>query len=163
MKRSLARLGLLGVLVGTPLALRFLVGSPTIPSFGGTDGLSGSFVPVEAVLRLLGLLSWALWVYLAVAVLLHCLAIVTASFDAPGHRALFAASTILTPKVVRALVELAIGSALVTSSVSVHASSALNAVSHSSFNAGSARPGDVLFDAAGIREPKQKTYRVATG
>ena len=57
-----------------------------------------------------------------------------------GHRALFAASTILTPKVVRSLVEFAIGSALVAASVSVHASSALPAVSHPSFIERRSRP-----------------------
>jgi DNA-binding SARP family transcriptional activator/LysM repeat protein len=163
MKRALAGLGLVGVLVGAPIALRLFVGSPMIPTFEGSDGLSGSYVPFDAVLGVLGLLSWALWAYLTLAVLLHSLAIVTASLGAPGDRALVAASTILTPRVVRALVELAIGSALVTSSVSVYASSALHAVSHSSFNAGSARPGELLFDAAGTREPKQKTHRVQSG
>ena len=132
MKRSLARLGLFGILVGAPIALRLLIGSPVIPTFEGSDGLSGSYVPFDAVLGVLGLLMGSLG-YLTLAVLLHSLAIVTASFNAPGHRALFAASTILTPKVVRALVELAIGSALVTASVSIHASSALPAVSHPSF------------------------------
>jgi DNA-binding SARP family transcriptional activator len=164
MKRAVARLGLFGAVVGTPIALRFLVGSPTIPSFEGTDGLSGSFVPAEAVLRLLGLLSWALWVYLALAVLLHSVAIVAESLNAPGHRALFAASTILTPRVVRALVELAIGSALVTASVSVHASSALPAVSYPSFtNAGSSHPDVMLFDGGTLRKPERETYRVRPG
>jgi DNA-binding SARP family transcriptional activator len=164
MKRTLARLGLLTVLVGAPIALRLLVVSPVIPTFKGSDGLSGSYVPLDAVLGLLGLLSWALWAYLALAVLLHSLAIVTVSLNAPGQRALLAASTVLTPKVVRALVELAIGSALVTTSVAVHASSALPAVSHSSFaNAGSSRPGVMLFDGATIRKPERETYRVQPG
>jgi DNA-binding SARP family transcriptional activator len=164
MKRALARLGLVGVLVGAPIALRLLVGSPVIPTFEGSDGLSGSYVPFDAVLGVLGLLSWALWAYLTLAVLLHSLAIVTASLNAPGHRALFAASTILTPKVVRALVELAIGSALVTASVSVHASSALPAVRHPSFtNAGYARAGAMLFDDAALRESRRETYRVLPG
>ena len=164
MKRTLARLGLLTVLVGAPIALRLLVVSPVIPTFKGSDGLSGSYVPLDAVLGLLGLLTWALWAYLALAVLLHSLAIVTVSLNAPGQRALLAASTVLTPKVVRALVELAIGSALVTTSVAVHASSALPAVSHSSFaNAGSSRPGVMLFDGTTIRKPELETYRVQPG
>ena len=129
MNRTLARLGLLGLLVGTPLALGALVGSPMVPIFQGADGLSGSFVPVETVLRLLGLLSWALWAYLAFAVLLHGAATVAASRDARGQRVLLAASSMLTPKVVRSLVEFAIRSALVASSVSIHVSSALPAVS----------------------------------
>jgi DNA-binding SARP family transcriptional activator len=164
MKRALARLGLLAVLVGSPIALRLLIGSPVIPTFEGSDGLSGSHVPFDAVLDVLGLLSWALWAYLTLAVLLHILAIVTSSVNAPGHRVLFTASTILTPKVVRALVELAIGSTLVTASVSVHASSALPAVSHPSFtNVGSSRPGITLFDGAKLRRPERETYRVLSG
>jgi DNA-binding SARP family transcriptional activator len=164
MKRVLARLGLVAVLVGSPIALRLLIGSPVIPTFEGSNGLSGSYVPFGAVLGALGLLSWTLWGYLSLAVLLHSLAIVTASVNAPGHRTLFAASTILTPKVVRALVELAIGSTLVTASVSVHASSALPAVSHPSFtNIGSSRPGVTLFDGAKLRRPERETYRVRSG
>jgi DNA-binding SARP family transcriptional activator len=164
MKRVLARLGLVAFLVGSPIALRLLIGSPVIPTFEGSNGLSGSYVPFDAVLGVLGLLSWALWGYLALAVLLHSLAIVTASVNAPGHRTLFAASTILTPKVVRALVELAIGSTLVTASVSVHASSALAPVSHPSFtNVGSSRPGITLFDGAKLRRPERETYRVLSG
>jgi len=164
MRRTLARLGLVAVLVGSPIALRLLIGSPVVPTFEGSDGLSGSYVPFDAVLGVLGLLSWALWAYLTLAVLLHSLAIVTASFNAPGHRALFAVSTILTPRVIRALVELAIGSALVTASMSVHASSALLAVSHPSFtDTGSTRPGAMLFDAAKLRNPERETYRVQPG
>jgi two-component SAPR family response regulator len=161
MKRTLARLGLVGVLIGAPIALRLLIGSPVIPTFEGSDGLSGSYVPFDAVLGVLGLLSWALWSYLTLAVLLHSLAIVTASVNAPGHRALFAASTILTPKVVRTLVELAIGSALVTASVSVDASSALPAVSHPTITAGS-HP-HVNFDGGTLRKTGRVTYRVQPG
>ncbi|MDP9300836.1 MAG: LysM peptidoglycan-binding domain-containing protein [Actinomycetota bacterium] len=164
MKRTLAWLGLFGILIGAPIALRFLVGSPVIPTFEGSDGLSGSYVPFDAVRGVLGLLSWALWSYLALAVLLHSLAIVAASFNAPGHRVLFTASTILTPKVVRALVELAIGSALVTASVSIHASSALPAVSQPSItNAGSSHLDIVLFDGVTLRKPERDTYRVRPG
>ena len=164
MKRTLAWLGLFGILIGAPIALRFLVGSPVIPTFEGSDGLSGSYVPFDAVRGVLGLLSWALWSYLALAVLLHSLAIVAASFNAPGHRVLFTASTILTPKVVRALVELAIGSALVTASVSIHASSALPAVSQPSItNAGSSHLDVVLFDGVTLRKPERDTYRVRPG
>lgn len=164
MKRRLARLGLLAALVGTPLALRLLVGAPALPSFTGSDGLSGSYVPVDAVLRLVGLLSWALWAYLALAVLLHSLAVVTASVNAPGQRTLLAASTILTPKAIRALVELAIGSALVTASVTVHASSAVPAVGHAAFaHTGSVRPGSVTLDSTVHQDPKREMYRVRPG
>jgi len=164
MNRTLARLGLLGLLVGTPLALGSLVGSPMVPNFQGADGLSGSFVPVETVLRLLGLLSWALWAYLAFAVLLHGAATVAASRDARGQRVLLAASSMLTPKVVRSLVEFAIGSALVASSVSIHVSSALPAVSAPVLvEAGPAHSTVELLDHAASNESESETYRVRAG
>jgi DNA-binding SARP family transcriptional activator len=163
MKRTLARLGLLSLLVGTPLALGSLVGSPMVPDFRGSD-LSGSFVPVETVLRLLGLLSWALWSYLAFAVLLHGAATVASSRGARGQRALLAASSILTPKVMRSLIEFAIGSALVATPLSVHVSSALPAVRPSVFGeAGPARSTAPVFNHAGLTEPARDVYRVRPG
>jgi LysM repeat protein len=163
-RRALARLGLLGLLVGTPLVLGATVGSPAFPDFRGSDGLSGSFVPADAVLRLLGLLSWALWAYLAFAVLLHGSATLAAARSMRGQRALLAASSILTPKVVRSLVELAIGSALVAASVSVHVSSALPAMRQPVVvHAGQARPAAELLDRAGSSELARETYRVRPG
>jgi DNA-binding SARP family transcriptional activator len=163
MKRTLARLGLLGLLVGTPLALASLVGSPMVPDFRGSD-LSGSYVPVETVLRLLGLLSWAIWAYLAFAVLLHGAATVASSRGARGQRVLLAASSILTPKVVRSLVEFAIGSALVATSLSVHVSSALPAVRPPVFvEAGPPRSTAHVFNHGGLTEPAREVYRVRPG
>jgi DNA-binding SARP family transcriptional activator len=164
MKRALARLGLLGLLVGTPLVLGSLVGSPMIPNFQGSDGLSGSFVPVETVLRVLGLLSWALWAYLAFAVLLHAAAIVATFRGTPGQRVLLVASSILTPKIVRSLVEFAIGSALVASSVSIHVSSALPAVSAPVLvEAGPARSTGELLHHIASGEPVREAHRVRPG
>ena len=164
MKRTLARFGLLAVLVGTPLALRLLVGAPGIPSFSGSDGLTGSYVPLDSLLTLVGLLSWALWAYLALAVLLHSLAILTTSVNARGQRTLLTASAILTPKVVRALVELAIGSTLVTTSLTVHASSALPAVGQPAFvHAGPIRHNGAILASAAVSDPKPETYRVRPG
>ena len=163
MKRMLVRLGLLGLLVGTPIILGALVGSPMPPDFRGSD-LSGSYVPVETVLRLLGLLSWAIWAYLAFAVLLHGAATVASSRGARGQRVLLGASSILTPKVVRSLVEVAIGSALVATSLSVHVSSALPAVRPPVFvEAGPARSTAHVFNHTGLTEPAREVYRVRPG
>ncbi len=128
MRRALARFGLLVLLIGSPIVLGAVVGSPAFPTFRGSDGLSGTFIPVEAVLRLLGLLSWGLWAYLAFAVLLHGAATVATLRGARAQRTLLAASSVLTPKVLRSLVEFAIGGTLIAASLSVHVSSALPAV-----------------------------------
>jgi DNA-binding SARP family transcriptional activator len=163
MKQMLVRLGLLGLAVGTPIILGALVGSPMPPDFRGSD-LSGSYVPVETVLRLLGLLSWAIWTYLAFAVLLHGAATVASSRGARGQRVLLAASSILTPKLVRSLVEFAIGSAVVATSLSVHASSALPAVrAPAPVEAGPAPSTARVFNHAELIEPTREVYRVRPG
>jgi DNA-binding SARP family transcriptional activator len=163
-RRTFARLGLLTVLVAIPIALGTLVGSPQIPDFTGSDGLSGSFVPVEAVLRLLGLLSWGLWAYLAFAVVLHGAATIAEICHAPGGGLLFGVSTILTPKIVRSVVEFAIGSAVVAGSVSVRASSALPATSPPVVvEAGPIGSDAKQLDRAGSSETVKETYRVRAG
>jgi DNA-binding SARP family transcriptional activator len=163
MKRMLVWLGLLSLLVGTPIFLGAFVGSPMPPDFRGSD-LSASYVPVETVLRLLGLMSWAIWAYLAFAVLLHGAAAVASSRGARGQRVLLAASSILTPKVVRSLVDFAIGSALVATSLSVHVSSALPAVRPPVFvDAGPARSTAHVLNHAGLTEPARGVYRVRPG
>ncbi len=164
MKRTLARLGLLSLIVGTPFVLGSLIGSPTIPNFGRSDGLSGNFVPVEAVLRIVGLLAWALWAYLAFAVLLHGSAMIAASKGARGQQALLGASSILAPKVLRSLLEFAVGGAFLAASVSWHFSGPhLAAVSPTTFvQARDARPTGGS-DRAGSSAPVRETYRVRPG
>jgi DNA-binding SARP family transcriptional activator len=164
-RRTFARLGILTILGGTPLALGALVGSPAIPDFTGSDGLSGSFVPVESVLRLLGLLSWGLWVYLTFAIVLHGAATIAAIRHAPGQSVLIGVSTILTPKIVRSVVEFAIGSALVAGSVSVRASSALPGTSPPVVvEAGPIGSAAEQLDRAGSSsETPKETHRVRAG
>jgi DNA-binding SARP family transcriptional activator len=163
MKRTLARVGVLGLLMGTPFALGSLVGSPMLPDFRASDGLSGTFVPVEAVLRLVGLLAWALWAYLALAVLLHLSATIAASRGARGHRALLAASSILTPKVLRSLVEFAVGGAFLVASVSWHAPPAVPTVSPTRFVQAGDAQSTARIDRMGSSEPVRQTYRVRPG
>jgi DNA-binding SARP family transcriptional activator len=117
-KRAAARLGLLAVLGGVPFALGSLLGPPGLPSWGASGGLSDTYLPVEAVLEVLGLLAWALWAYLAFAVLLHGTAVLAASRGLGPHRSLLAASSLLTPKTLRHLVEVAVSGTLLAASVS---------------------------------------------
>lgn len=118
MRRARAGLGLAAILTGVPAALLSLLGPPRVPSFEGSEGLSGSYVPVDAVLGILGILAWSLWAYLAFAILLNALAELAARRRLPAASALVAASLLLTPRVVRRLVELAVGGVLVAGSVS---------------------------------------------
>lgn len=119
MKRTLARLGILALLAGVPVILGSLLGPPGLPSFGASGGLSDTYLPVEGVLEVLGLLTWGLWAYLAIAVLLHATAVLAASQGFGGHVSLLAVSSFLTPKTVRHLVEFAVGGTLLAASLSV--------------------------------------------
>jgi DNA-binding SARP family transcriptional activator/LysM repeat protein len=152
------------LLIGSPIVLAAVVGAPSVPDFRGSDGISGSFVPVEAVLRLLGILSWGLWAYLAFAVLLHGAATVAALRGARGQRTLLAASSVLTPKVVRSLVEIAIGGTLVAASLSVHVSSAVPALrAPVEFETEPARPTAHESIHSKPIAPTRNTYRVRRG
>jgi DNA-binding SARP family transcriptional activator len=117
-RRARAGLGLAAILTGVPAALLLLVGPPRVPSFEASEGLSGSYVPVDAILGILGILAWTLWAYLALAVLLNVLAEVATRRKLPVASTLVAASLLLTPKVVRRLVEVAVGGVFVAASVS---------------------------------------------
>jgi DNA-binding SARP family transcriptional activator len=117
-RRARVGLGLAAILTGVPAALLSLLGPPRVPSFEGSEGLSGSYIPVEAILGILGILAWSLWAYLAFAVLLSALAELATRRKLPAASALVAASLLLTPKVVRRLVELTVGGVFVAASVS---------------------------------------------
>lgn len=164
MKRTLARLGLLGLLVGTPFALGFLVGSPTIPNFSGSDGLSGTYLPVGGVLRLVGLLAWALWAYLAFAVLLNTLAVVAAATGMSAQHGLYTVSALLTPRVVRRMVDLAVGSTLLAATVSgrIDLPGPMNepVAAHASVDG---RAGVRVGPAVLTKTPKAAPYRVRAG
>jgi LysM repeat protein len=162
-KRSGAALGLTGIVTGVPIALVSVLGPPRLPSFEGSEGLSGTYIPADAVLGVLGLLAWALWAYLAFAVVLNVLAELAAIRRMPGGQALAAASVVLTPRIVRRLLELAVGGAFLATSVSGH----VGLKSHVQEFAAVARV-DLVTPASNVRAPaaevpKKAIYRVRPG
>jgi DNA-binding SARP family transcriptional activator len=163
MRKTAARLGVTVLLTGVPLALGAALGPPALPSFGPSAGLSDSYLPPESVLQIVGLLTWALWAYLAFATLLHGLALVTSSRGAGSHEGLLRASSFLTPRLVRHLVELALSGALLVAPMSprVAASGRHPAtVAATLERAGTASPQPA--DAVATRRPEQ-SYRVQSG
>lgn len=114
MKRLTAAVGLGALVVGAPLVLAWAVGPPGLPSF---EGMSGDYVPVDAVLGVVGLLAWGLWAYLAFAIVLNLAVHLARAWSLPGGEMLAAASATATPRIVRRLVELAVGGAFVAASV----------------------------------------------
>jgi hypothetical protein len=124
MRRAAARFGLLAFLAGVPAALRSVLGPPGLPSFGPSGGLSDTYLPAEGVLEVLGLLAWALWTYLAVALLLHS-AVVVVSFRGGRPHRLLAISSLLAPKTLRHLVEFAVGGTLLAASFSTRVAASI--------------------------------------
>lgn len=165
MRPTTARLGLLALLAGAPVALGAAIGPPGIPSFGSSGGLSGSYVPVEAVLEALGLLAWALWGYLAFAVLLHAVALIASSRELGPHEALIGISSALTPKIVRHFVEVAMSGALLAASISVRVAASYPHPHRAA--AAVVRAPDVAphepADVAAPSRPRRETYRVLPG
>lgn len=163
MKRTAARLGLLALLVGVPLFLRALLGPPGLPSFGASGGLSDTYLPIEAVLDVLGLLTWALWAYLVLAILLHATAVLAASRGLGPHRGLLAASSLLTPKTLRHLVEFAVGGTLLAASVSMRVA-ASHPVPVAAPVVRSVEAAETIQQApASAERPATQTYRVRPG
>jgi DNA-binding SARP family transcriptional activator/LysM repeat protein len=162
-RRARAGLGLAAILTGVPAALLSLLGPPRVPSFEGSEGLSGSYVPVDAVLGILGILGWSLWAYLAFAVLLSALAELATRRKLPAASALVAASLLLTPKVVRRLVEMAVGGVFVAASLTgslglrspLPEAAAIATVDHTAPLA--------TLGTASSEAPDHATYRVRSG
>jgi DNA-binding SARP family transcriptional activator len=162
-RRARAGLGLAAILTGVPAALLSLLGPPQVPSFQGSEGLSGSYVPVDAILGILGIVAWSLWAYLVFAVLLSALAELATRMKLPAASALVTASLLLTPRVVRRLVEMAVGGVFVAASLSgslelrspLPEAAAIATVDHTAPLA--------TVGAASAEAPDHATYRVQPG
>jgi DNA-binding SARP family transcriptional activator len=165
MRPTGARLGLLTLLAGAPVALGAALGPPGIPSLGSSSGLSGSYVPLEVVLETLGLLAWGLWAYLAFTVLLHTVAIVASARGLGPHKVLIGISSALTPKVVRQLVELAAGGVLLAASISVRVAASDTHPHQAAAAIVRVRDGapQESADVAAPRRSHRETYRVRAG
>jgi len=163
MRRAGAGLGLAAILAGVPVALLSLLGPPRTPSFAGSEGLSGSYVPVEAILEILGILAWGLWAYLVFAIFLNVLAEVAAMRGMPAGGVLLAASALLTPRVVRRLVELALGGVFVAASISGNVEFGGPVSEASTVATTSAVSPATAVKSSSPQVPEQATYRVRPG
>jgi two-component SAPR family response regulator len=114
MRRLAAGLGLGAVVVIVPSVLAWVSGAPSWPSFQGAT-LSGDYVPLDSILEVLALAAWALWAYLFVAVILRTVATVAASRGVRGGDALLAATSLVVPRSLGRLVDVAVGGALLAS------------------------------------------------
>jgi hypothetical protein len=115
MKRLSASITLVGVLVGVPLVLLQVGGAPALPSFDGIR-LNDSYMPLDPILKIIALLAWTLWTYLAAATVLRTLALLAVRTTGSASR-IVGASCVMTPRPFRAWIDLAVGGALLAATI----------------------------------------------
>jgi hypothetical protein len=118
-RRLLAATALTASLVGIPLALVAMVGSPT--AAGGsswrwlTSGLQYQGLPLEPLLAAMGVICWGLWTYTALVTALRLVAVVATRRGVGGSARLLALSNLVTAGPLRSLVDAAVGVSLLAS------------------------------------------------
>jgi DNA-binding SARP family transcriptional activator len=162
-RRARAYLVLLAIIVGPPMILLAVIGPPRIPSFAGSDGLSGSYVPPEAVLSLVAFVAWCLWAYMTFAILLSVLATFATVSGKRSQYALAAASRMLTPRTVRRLVEWAVGTVLLFTAASSHVQASGPLGSLTSLSPTDHVRQAVEAETAAIEAPEKAAYRIRVG
>lgn len=121
MRRILRSLLLVAVLASTAWVLSVTTGGfqlPHRPSLDEIrDGLSSSYLSIDAVLDVFGLIAWLLWIYIVSATLLRVLAAIATRLALPGADRLVWFSDRVTPLVLRRILDLVLGGALLVSAV----------------------------------------------
>ena len=115
MKRFAATLALIGLLLGTPMMLALLFGPPTLPHLNlgeFLESLSGQLLSADSVFRMLGLLAWLLWAYIAGLALLRIIALKILTPRSKAGPALSNVTGRLTPSFVLRIIDVALGGAL---------------------------------------------------
>lgn len=119
MTRTLRLFFLLAFLAASAGILWWSAGGPRLPALPSLEelrqSLSSSYMPIESVLGLLGLLGWALWFYLLGAVCLRIVAMAAVRLSLPGAKGLVRLSETVTPRFLRRLLDVALGSILALS------------------------------------------------
>lgn len=115
MKRALPVLGLASFLFLVPLLLYGFMGGPYLPTVDFDqlkETLSGPFLSVDSVIRGLGLLTWALWAYLVIVIVLRSIGVVALQRGSPSGRRLIALTSLMGPAILLRVVDVAVGAIL---------------------------------------------------
>jgi DNA-binding SARP family transcriptional activator len=119
-KRLASLAGLLSILVAVPIFLSYSVGTPALNWFPDLSSVGRAidlrWVPLEWAVSILALVAWALWAYLSVAVLIRIAGHAERRLRAAGW--IWRASETLAWSPVKMLVDVALGAALLTSTIS---------------------------------------------
>jgi DNA-binding SARP family transcriptional activator len=121
MRRITSALGLAAGVAGLPLVLQAMAGPPSLsglPTWTWVrKGLRDQYLPVDPLLRAMGLLAWGLWAYVALVVVLRAVALLAARRRLAGAAALLAATNLVTIPALRSMVDAAVGVSLLASAV----------------------------------------------
>lgn len=120
MARRIASLTvLLAFVVGVPVLLLHMTGLPVVDDLPDLKGLEKAielrWVPLEWVVAILALAAWILWAYLALAIVLRLAGHAERRLRSAGR--MWTASEAFTWSPVKLFVDVAIGAALITSTV----------------------------------------------
>jgi hypothetical protein len=135
-KRLASLVGLLSILLGTPVLLWQAAGAPGLHGLPNLQGIRRAidlrWVPLEWAITILALLAWALWAYLAVAVLIRLAGHAERRIRSAGR--IWAASEAFAWGPVKLAVDLTVGAALITSSLG-HSSTRATSSDHMGWSA----------------------------
>lgn len=133
MRRVVSALALALFVAAVPVGLLATVGGPFIPDINferAFETLQGSYLPVDAIIRAIGLVCWGLWVYLLSVVTLRAFAGLLLRRGSAAGETLMSVSGAVTPRFIRRLVDAAVGGAMLVSSLNIaHAAPHLSAPS----------------------------------
>jgi DNA-binding SARP family transcriptional activator len=117
-RRLAAAAGLLASLAGLPVLLWAVVGPPAAAWLSSWQWLAGGLqyqhLPVEPLLAAIGVLTWVLWGYGALATGLRLVAVVATRWGMGGSARLLSFSNLVTVGPLRSLVDGAVGVSLLT-------------------------------------------------
>src|SRR5918996_4564925 len=118
-KRLAYPVGLLSVLVAVPVFLSHTTGTPALSWFPDLSSVRRAidlrWVPLEWAVSILAFVAWALWAYLVLAVLIRIAGHAEQRFRSAGQ--IWRASEAFAWSPVRMVVDVALGAALLTSTV----------------------------------------------
>lgn len=135
-RRAWSLIALLVILAGVPVFLWHATGSPGTEGLPDLEGLKRAidlrWVPLQWAIVILAMVAWLLWVYLALAVLVRIGGHFERHFRTAGR--MWAASEAFAWSPVKVMVDVVLGAALVTSTVTNGSARAVASQQHSGWS-----------------------------
>lgn len=109
------------VLVATSVVLGSTIGWPSLPTLPSRhdirEGLSSSYLSIDVILTAFGFVAWLLWIYIVLVTALRIVVAIATRLALPGAGGLQTFSDRVTPFVLRRVLDVALGGALLVSTM----------------------------------------------